>query len=121
MPARASSPVPPLGGWVSYGSRDAVVLAIVLIFLAAAFAYVGTRLRGPISVRGPGRTVSGFMIAIWVLAILTFLVAASAYVVQMRQVHLLVPPPRAGAAWRAGAVRVGTLPDRDDSAVKKGV
>jgi hypothetical protein len=47
------------------------------------------------------------MIAIWVLAISTFLVAASAYIVQMRQVHPLVPPARA----RTATYRVGTLPD----------
>lgn len=97
---RADSPSAPHGGWVSYGSREAVVLAIVLVAMAGTFTYLGTRVQSPISVTRPGRTVSGFMIAIWLLAIYTFIVAFYVTGVQLRQVHLLV---------RAPNVRVGTL------------
>ena len=112
MPAYAPSAVVPHGGWVSYGSRDAVLLAIVLIASAAAAVYAGTRLRSPISVTRPGRTVSSFMIAIWALAICTFFVAAYAYGLQLKQVQSLVIPPmtQVGAPRRA-AIQVGTLPD----------
>src|SRR5215472_12747884 len=94
MPAADSPPVP-YGDWVSYGSGEAVVLAIVLAAVAGAFAYLGTRVRSPISVRRPGRTVSGFMIVIWALAIYTFIVAFYVTGVQVRQVHLLVRTPNA--------------------------
>ena len=105
MPA-ADSPSAPYGDWVSYGSGEAAVLAIVLAAVAGAFAYLGTRVRSPISVRRPGRTVSGFMIAIWLLAIYTFIVALYVTGVQVRQVHLLVRTPNADFK-----VHVGTLLD----------
>jgi len=112
MPAHPPSPVVPHGGWVSYGGRDAALLAIVLIASAAAVVYVGTRLRSPISVTRPGRTVGSFMIAIWALAICTFFVAAYAYGLQLKQVQSL-GTPRTGqvGAPRRAAIQVGTLPD----------
>jgi hypothetical protein len=88
--------------WVSYAGGDAIVLASVLIVAAAALVFAGARLRTPLSVRGPGRTVSGFMIAIWLLAIYMFLVALYVTTMQLRQVHLLLRQPK---------VRVGTLLD----------
>jgi len=111
MPANVPSPGTPYAEWVPYGSRDAAALAIILIVVAAALAYAGTRVRSPIGVERPGRTVSGFMIAIWVLAICTFLVAVYAYAIQMRQLHLLATPPRGQGGLRRAAFRVGTLPD----------
>jgi hypothetical protein len=92
----------PYGGWVSYAGGDAVVLAIILIALATALGYAGARLQNPIAVRRPGRTVSGFMLAIWALAICMFFVAVGAYATQLKQVDLLFTPPK---------VRVGTIPD----------
>jgi hypothetical protein len=102
MPENAPSPHVPYVGWVPYEGRAAVVLAIALIALAAASTYIGTRLRTPISVSRPGRTVSCFMIAIWALAIPTFLVAAGAYGMQLRQMHVPFATARA---------RVGTFLD----------
>ena len=102
----AASPSAPYGDWVSYGSGEAAVLAIILAAVAGAFAYLGTRVRSPIGVRRPGRTVSGFMIAIWLLAIYTFIVAFYVTGVQVRQVHLLVRAPNADFK-----VHVGTLLD----------
>jgi hypothetical protein len=84
----ADPPSAPYGDWVSYGSGEAAALAIVLAAVAGTFAYLGTRVRSPISVRRPGRTVSGFMIAIWLLAIYTFIVAFYVIGVQLWQVHL---------------------------------
>jgi hypothetical protein len=90
------------GGWISYGGTDAIVLVVILIALATVFAFVGARLQSPIALRRPGQTVSGFMIAIWALAICTFLVSIRAYAIQLKEFDLLVTPPR---------VQVGTLPD----------
>jgi hypothetical protein len=91
----------PYGAWIPYEGRDAAVLAAVLIVVTAAFAYVGTRLQNPIAVRRPGRTVSGFMIVIWLLALYTFLVAIAAYGVQLKETHLIFVRP---------TVHIGTLP-----------
>jgi hypothetical protein len=84
------------------GGSDAVVLTIILIALAAAFAFVETRLQSPVGVRRPGPTVGGFIIAIWALAVCTVVVAIRAYAMQLKQVDLLSTPPR---------VQVGTLLD----------
>jgi hypothetical protein len=70
------------------------VLAIVLAAVEPLHtSEQGVRHR--ISVRRPGRTVSGFIIAIWPLAIYTFIVAFYVTGVQVRQVHLLVRAPNA--------------------------
>jgi hypothetical protein len=42
IPVDTPSP-PPYGGWVSYGTGEAIVLAIVLAAMAGTFAYLGTR------------------------------------------------------------------------------
>ena len=102
MPENAPSPDVIRGGWVPYEAAPRPRWRLSLIALAAASAYIGTRLRAPVSVSRPGRAVSCFMIAIWALAIYTFLVAYYAYALQLRQVHLHVALPRA---------RVGTFID----------
>jgi hypothetical protein len=102
MPANQPSPVAPYGNWVSYAGGDAVLLAIVLIVLAAAFAYVGTRLRNPIGVQRPGATAGSLMIVIWLLAIATFVVALVVCAMQLKQAYPTFKPPKA---------RVGTLVD----------
>jgi hypothetical protein len=84
----ANPPPGPDVDWLSYGDGAAAVLAVVLVAVAVAFAYLGTRVRAPIGVTRPGRTVSGFMIAIWLLAIYTFIVALGVTHVQMQEVHL---------------------------------
>ena len=99
----ANSPPPPYGGWVSYGSSEATVLAIVLVAVAGTFAYLGTRVRSPIGVTRPGRTVSGFMIVIWALAIYTFVVAMRVYGKQLRLLDpgFTLPDVRVGTPYDA--------------------
>jgi hypothetical protein len=91
----------PYGAWIPYEGHDAAILVALLIAVGAAFACVGTRLQNPIAVRRPGRTVSCIMIAIWLLAIYTFLVAIAAYGVQLKETHLIFVRP---------TVHIGTLP-----------
>jgi hypothetical protein len=86
--------------WTPYTPPDAAAVAIALVAVAAFLCWAGARLRLPIAVKPPGRVVTGFLIAIWLLSILMFLVAARAYVNQMRETQLL---------YRAPPVRVGTL------------
>ena len=99
MPASAPSPAE----WLPYMDGSAAMLAVFLVALAGTCAYIGMKIRNPISVSRPGRVVSGFLIAIWALAIYTFFVALYVYALQLRQVypHFARPPK----------VRVGTLVD----------
>ena len=88
--------------WISYGGGEAILLAIVLLVVASGFAYAGKRLRAPLKVTRPGRTAAGFMIAIWLLAIYTVLVATFVYGLQVKQAYPGFVAPR---------VRVGTFVD----------
>ena len=88
--------------WVSYGGGEAILLAIVLLVVASGFAYAGRRLRVPLAVTRPGGTAAGFMIAIWLLAIYTVLVATFVYGLQAKQAYPSFVAPR---------VRVGTFID----------
>ena len=84
--ASASKPYsPPL--WFPYEGGDAILLAIVLLVVAGTFAYAGKRLRVPLSISRPDRVAAGFMIAIWLLSIATFLAAVFVYGLQMKQAY----------------------------------
>lgn len=102
--AQGAPPLPPRGAahWVSYGSHGAVLLAIVLLAVASSFAYAGTRLRVPIGIPRPRGAVAGFMIAIWLLAICTVIVATHVYGLEVRRAYPDFTPAR---------VRVGTFVD----------
>jgi len=91
-----------LASWVSYGDGEAILLAVVLVVVASGFAYAGKRLRAPLGVRRPGGTAAGFMIAIWLLAIYTVVVATFVYGLQVKQAYPGFVAPR---------VRVGTFVD----------
>jgi hypothetical protein len=68
-------------------------LTTILLIVVALLVWAGTRIRSPIAIVRPGRVVAGFLLAIWLLSCLTFLVAARAYVIQLRETHLLFRPP----------------------------
>jgi hypothetical protein len=100
--AQAQGAAPPHSAahWVAYGSGEAILLPIVLLVVAGGFAYAGRRLRVPLRVTPPGGTVAGFMIAIWLLAICTVIVATYVYGLQVRQAY---------PNFSAARVRVGTF------------
>ena len=103
--AQAQGAAPPPyapASWVSYGGGEAILLAIVLLVAAGGFAYAGKRLRAPLEVARPGGTAAGFMIAIWLLAIYTVVVATFVYGLQVKQAYPGFAAPR---------VRVGTFVD----------
>ena len=102
--AQGAQPPPPHAAahWVSYGSDEAILLAVVLFVVGSGFAYAGKRLRTQIEITRPGGTAAGFMIAIWLLAIYTSIVATSVYGLQVRQAYPGFVPAR---------VRVGTFVD----------
>jgi hypothetical protein len=84
--------------WVSYGGGEAILLAIVLLAAACGFAYAGCRLRAPLKVTQPGAVAAGFMIAIWLLAIYTLLIATFVYGLQVKQAYpgFVARRPRVG-------------------------
>jgi hypothetical protein len=86
--------------WVAYGGGEAILLAIVLLAVAGGFAYAGKRLRAPLAVTPPGRVAAGFMIAIWLLAIYSVVIATSVYGLQVKQAY---------PGFVAARVRVGTF------------
>ena len=88
--------------WVSYGGGEAILLAIALLVVASGFAYAGRRLRTPLEITRPGGTAAGFMIAIWLLAIYTSIVATFVYGLQVKQAY---------PGFTAARVRVGTFVD----------
>jgi hypothetical protein len=98
-PAQGAAPLPYSSAhWISYGRGE----AIVLLVLAAGFAYAGSRLRVPLGITRPGGTAAGFMIAIWLLAIYTVGVATFVYGLQVKQAY---------PGFVAARVRVGTFVD----------
>ena len=101
--AQGAAPPPYMpASWISYGGGEAVLLAIVLLVVAGGFAYAGRRLRAPLEITRPGGAVAGFMIAIWLLALYTVLVATFVYGLQVKQAYPGFVAPR---------VRVGTFVD----------
>jgi hypothetical protein len=75
----AAPPPSPSAHWVSYNGSEAIFLAIVLLAVAGGFAYAGRRLHVAFRVTRPGRTVAGFMIAIWLLSLYTVIVGTHVY------------------------------------------
>lgn len=81
------------GTWVSYSGDARIWLALVLVAVAAGLTYLGIRLRSPVRPKRPGRAVVTFLLVTWTLSIATFLVCATAYVEQIRQLNLLGAAP----------------------------
>ncbi len=59
------------GTWAPYGGTEALAVAAGLLVVAAALAYLATRLRVPQEPRRRGRRAKAFMIAVWVLSLWT--------------------------------------------------
>jgi hypothetical protein len=76
------------GLWLSYGGTARLLLAIVLLAAAGIAVYTGIRLRRPVRVPRPGRSLTICMLLAWVLAMGAFLAGFAAYVRQVRLDHL---------------------------------
>jgi hypothetical protein len=81
------------GTWSPYAGTDAAFLAVTLLAIGVLLTYLGTRLSGAVGIKRPGKTVSVFMIGIWVLSLATFLIAYTTYAVQLYQQHMIETPP----------------------------
>jgi hypothetical protein len=94
--AHGAAPTPDVyqpASWISYGG-GAILLAIVLLVVAGGFAYAGKRLRAPLKVTRPEGIAAVFMIAIWLLALYTVLVAVYVYGLQLKQAYPSFVEPR---------------------------
>lgn len=81
------------GTWVAYAGADAVLLGIVLLAIGLLFVWLGLKLKRPIGIKRPGKAVTGFLVLIWILSLLTFLVCLITYGLQLYQEHLLQATP----------------------------
>jgi hypothetical protein len=93
---RPRAPLPVHASWATYSPTDALFLALILIVIAALLFWTGARIGAPIAIARPGRVVTGFLIAIWLLSIVTYSVAVYAYGFAIRETHLAFRAPRAG-------------------------
>jgi hypothetical protein len=70
------SSTPQFGTWTPYSGTQAIVLAVILLLVAAALAYLAFRMRSPLEIQRPGRAIAAFLLVLWVLSILTLAVCA---------------------------------------------
>lgn len=75
------------GTWSTLNGSGAIILALVLLVITGALAYLGTRVRRPLEFKRPGWTLGGLIIGMFVLSVYTFLVAATAYATALIQQH----------------------------------
>lgn len=67
------------GSWAPYTGTGAIILTVVLVAIAAVFAFLGFRLKTSIAPTRPGRTAGFFIIVIWIVSILGFFVDSISY------------------------------------------
>lgn len=67
------------GTWSPYAGSSSVILAVVLLLVTGVLIYFAMRLPHPLAVKRPGKVLGVALIVIWVLFVITFLVAASIY------------------------------------------
>lgn len=77
------------GLWASYSGTAEIALAVVLVGAAAGVAYAGFRLPLPARLPRPGRAAKVWLIAAWLVAIATFGVCASLYVLHAEREHAI--------------------------------
>jgi len=67
------------GTWNPYTGNEALILAGILLVIGIILLFAGARMRGPVGVLRPGRTVSTFLLLIWLLALATSVIAIVTY------------------------------------------
>jgi hypothetical protein len=77
------------GTWAPYTGTDAALLAALLLTIAAAFAYLGVRLRASIAPARPGKATCAFMVLIWVVSLVAFVVDSITYGLVLQQANLV--------------------------------
>jgi hypothetical protein len=77
------------GTWAPYTGTDPILLAALLLAIGAAFGYLGVRLRSSIKPARPGRTISVFMVLIWVVSLVAFFVDSITYGFLLEKANLV--------------------------------
>ncbi len=81
------------GEWIPYSGNSTIILGVVLLVIAGVFTFFGFKLKKSLKVKQPGRAMAGIQVAVWILAINTFLANSSVYALQMQQDNLIGTPP----------------------------
>jgi hypothetical protein len=81
------------GNWSPYAGSSSIILAVVLLIVTSVLVYFAIRLHHPIAVKRPGKVLGVTLVVIWVVSVITFLVAAIIYVLALVQQigHLAAP------------------------------
>lgn len=77
------------GTWAPYTGIDATLLAVLLIAIATVFTFLGLRMRKSIAPARPGRTVSFFIVLIWIVSLLAFFVDSITYGFVLEEANLV--------------------------------
>ena len=81
------------GEWVPFSGNSAIILGVVLLVIAGVFTLFGLKLKKSLRVKMPGKAITGMLVAVWILAIITFLTNVVVYALQMQQEKLIGTPP----------------------------
>ncbi len=81
--------------WSPYTGSNSYILACFLLLITCALTYFGMRFRHAIVVKGPGKFLGALLIGCWVLVVIAFLVAITAYALVQRQqaIHFKLTNP----------------------------
>jgi hypothetical protein len=71
--------------WSPLTATGSTVLAVVLFVVTGVLIFVGTRIRQPLAAKRPGRFVGLCLVVIWLVAVITFLAAATTYGLTLQQ------------------------------------
>ncbi len=67
------------GTWSSYTGSNSILLAVALVIVTSVLIYVASRFHHPRAVKSPEMVLRLALVGIWVLSVMTFLVAAGIY------------------------------------------
>jgi hypothetical protein len=67
------------GNWSPYVGSNSIILAVVLFIVTGVLVFLAMRVAHPITVRRPGKALGISIVVIWVLSVVTFLLAVIVY------------------------------------------
>ena len=76
------------GEWIPYFGSDAIILGVVLLVIAGVLAFLGFKLKESLRVKRPGKAMTGVLIAVWILSIVTFLINIGVYTILLQQANI---------------------------------
>jgi hypothetical protein len=66
--------------WSPYAGSSSIILALVLFIVVGVLIYLAIRLHHPKAVKRPGTFLGVVIVVIWLLSVITFLIAGTVYV-----------------------------------------